>query len=438
MTIEALILQQQDLIQSMGTTRDNLADAIESNNQQDINSFKALLAQEQEEYKSISNQVNEARTNASTSIDQLQSLVYPESFGGVDVSGVGSPSLQDQKYSIRDYQYPNDLISNKAYGGNYAMFYINVAVDSKLASNSKDTDFIDDFDQTTRRRGSIVANNLSFNQVQGASTLVGGVKGALGGGLLGGSLFGALKGAGFAGVASTVGFETIKAAGLGGTRAQKRLKTAIALHIPNQLQTRYGVTYSEEDTFEFAAAAEILKATGGKNKFIDAAKAAGSKGLEAGSAIALQKVAQAGAVSAATGLAPNPKKEQVFKGVDFRTFTFEYQFFPRNEDEAKNVQNIIQQFKFHMHPEYKGSGEFIFVYPSEFDIVYYTNGQENENLHRHTSCVLTEMSVNYTPNGAFNTFAQSRTGGGMPTQINIQLTFRELQILTKELVGEGL
>jgi len=254
MTIEALITQQQDLIQSMGTTRDNLADAIEAGNQQNINTYKSLLAQEQEEYRSISNQVNEARTNASTSIDQLQALVYPESFGGVDISGVGSPSLKDQKYSIRDYQYPNDLISNKAYGGNYAMFYINVAVDSKLASNNKDTDFIDDFDQTTRRRGSIVASNLSFNQVQGASTSVGSVKGALGGGLLGGSLFGALKGAGLAGVANTVGFETIKAAGLGGTRAQKRLKTAIALHIPNQLQTRYGVTYSEEDTFEFAAA----------------------------------------------------------------------------------------------------------------------------------------------------------------------------------------
>jgi hypothetical protein len=156
----------------MGTTRDNLADAIESGNQQNITSLKALLAQEQEEYKSVSNQVNEARTNASTSIDQLQSLVYPESFGGVDVSGVGSPSLQDQKYSIRDYQYPNDLISNKAYGGNYAMFYINVAVDSKLASNTNDTDFIDDFDQTTRRRGSIVASNLSFKEVAGASAAI--------------------------------------------------------------------------------------------------------------------------------------------------------------------------------------------------------------------------------------------------------------------------
>ncbi len=422
----------------MSETRDNLAAAIEDGDQVQIDLYKNNLNQEQIQYKSISDQVNNARVSASTSIEELQALTYPESFGGRDISGVASVDAVSSKYSIRDYQYPNDLISNKAYGGNYAMFYINIAVDSKLATQRKDTDFIDDFDQTTRRRGNIVANNLSFKQVAGAASSVGALKGVLGGGILGGNISGALKGGIFAGAANAVGFGAVAAAGLGSTRAQKRLKTAIALHIPNQLQTRYGVTYSEEDTFEFAAAAEIAKALEGKNKMADAAKAAAEAGKPAAASLALQKVAQAGAVSVATGLAPNPKKEQVFKGVDFRTFTFEYQFFPRNEDEAKNVHNIIREFKYHMHPEFKGTGEFIFVYPSEFDIVYYTNGQENENIHRHTSCVLTEMSVNYTPNGAFNTFAQSRTGGGMPTQINVQLTFRELQILTKELVEEGL
>jgi hypothetical protein len=38
----------------------------------------------------------------------------------------------------------------------------------------------------------------------------------------------------------------------------------------------------------------------------------------------------------------------------------------------------------------------------------------------------------------FNTFFESKTGGGMPTQINVNLTFRELQILNKELVKGGL
>jgi len=91
--------------------------------------------------------------------------------------------------------------------------------------------------------------------------------------------------------------------------------------------------------------------------------------------------------------------------------------------------NIIRSFKYHMHPEFKDTTGFLYIYPSEFDIVYYKGTQENLNIHRHTSCVLTEMNVNYTPNGIFSTFAN-----GMPTQINITLTFKELMLLSKELI----
>ena len=86
-----------------------------------------------------------------------------------------------------------------------------------------------------------------------------------------------------------------------------------------------------------------------------------------------------------------------------------------------------------MHPEYKDSNNFLFLYPSEFDIEYYHGGEENLNIHRHTSCVLTELNVNYTPNGNFSTFV-----GGRPTQINVSMTFKELTILTKELIQQGL
>ena len=86
-----------------------------------------------------------------------------------------------------------------------------------------------------------------------------------------------------------------------------------------------------------------------------------------------------------------------------------------------------------MHPEFKDANNFVYIYPSEFDVMYYQGGQENTNLHKHTSCVLTEMNVNYTPNGNFTTFAN-----GMPTQINVTLAFRELALLTKDKVKEGL
>ena len=101
--------------------------------------------------------------------------------------------------------------------------------------------------------------------------------------------------------------------------------------------------------------------------------------------------------------------------------------------EAENVMRIIYEFKYHMHPEFKDANNFVYIYPSEFDIFYYQNGVENKHIHRHTSCVLTEMSVNYTPNGTFTTFEN-----GMPTQINVQMSFRELALLTKDKVKDGL
>jgi hypothetical protein len=86
-----------------------------------------------------------------------------------------------------------------------------------------------------------------------------------------------------------------------------------------------------------------------------------------------------------------------------------------------------------MHPEFKDTNKFLYVYPSEFDISYYSNGVENRNIHRHTSCVLTEMAINYTPNAAFNTFAD-----GSPTQINVQMTFRELSLMDKDKIKAGM
>jgi hypothetical protein len=194
--------------------------------------------------------------------------------------------------------------------------------------------------------------------------------------------------------------------------------------------------WGEQDTGTFAMGAaaldqgiEVAKALQGKSNNKDVGNLAGAIGTN----LALSKGPFAAANSAATGLAANPKKEQVFSGVDFRTFQVEYQFFPRSATEAENVQRIIKQFKYHMHPEFKDANNFVYIYPSEFDIFYYQNGKENLNLHRHTSCVLTEMSINYTPNGAFTTF-----DNGMPTQINVQMSFRELALLTKDKIEDGL
>jgi hypothetical protein len=136
------------------------------------------------------------------------------------------------------------------------------------------------------------------------------------------------------------------------------------------------------------------------------------------------------ALKQGTGIAPNPFREQIFRNVQTREFVFEYKFLPRNATEVENVRNIIYQFKFHMHPEVSAGGLF-YIYPSTFDIAYYYKGKENTNFNRISTCVLEDLAVDYGGQG-FNTFAS-----GSPTEINIKLRFRELEVLTKERIEKG-
>lgn len=355
---------------------------------------------------------------------------------------------RENKYVVDGYQYPSDLMglstnpttgySQSNYGSNYVIFYINVNNESRMLENNDQlTVDIGDNERVAKQLAGRKFNQEEVGLAQVATGAgLGTLLGSGGGGGVGGAV---ITGVGAAAVATNTKNSTF-------SRPQKRLKTAIALHVPNQLSVRYGAGWSEEETFAMQAlisggkeGARAMEEAGKAlaNGKTDAAKSAivgGGKNISSIVAnVALSKGPNAGAMSAMTGLAPNPMKEQVFKGVDFRTFTMEYQFAPRSYEESNNVKNIIQAFKYHMHPEFKDSNNFLYLYPSEFDIEYHHNGQENMNIHRHTSCVLTELNINYTPNGNFSTFIEGR-----PTQINVSLTFKELTVLTKELIAEGL
>jgi hypothetical protein len=67
---------------------------------------------------------------------------------------------EDKKYNVSSHSYPSDLMASSGdYGGNYVIFYINVAVDSKLAQSLSEQDFVNDI--TPRDRGDLIAQNLT-------------------------------------------------------------------------------------------------------------------------------------------------------------------------------------------------------------------------------------------------------------------------------------
>ena len=136
------------------------------------------------------------------------------------------------------------------------------------------------------------------------------------------------------------------------------------------------------------------------------------------------------------GRAENPFVEVFFNSMNIRTFTYNFNFAPRNEAETNEIQQIIQLFRFHMAPEMQATNNRYLTLPSEFDIHYMykaNNGQsyENDFYGRIGTCVLENVTTNYTPNGV-KSFAD-----GAPTQITMALTFRETELLTKEKINQG-
>ena len=138
----------------------------------------------------------------------------------------------------------------------------------------------------------------------------------------------------------------------------------------------------------------------------------------------------------AFGQAENPYIEMMFKQMSLRDFTYDFTFSPRNQQETEEVQAIIKLFRFHMAPELKGNNHRYLTLPSTFDIHYMyqydrENAAENNFYSKISTCVLSGVSVNYTPTGV-KSFAD-----GAPTQITMNLAFKETQLLTKEKINQG-
>ena len=143
------------------------------------------------------------------------------------------------------------------------------------------------------------------------------------------------------------------------------------------------------------------------------------------------------ALSASMGQVLNPRKEQLFQEVDFRTFAFEFVFVPRNQKEAETVAKIIKTFRFHAHPESSQNGAF-FSFPSEFEIKYKTFRSDeglivdNPALPKIGRCFLQKITTNYTPNDVYYSLQN-----GIPPQITLSLQFNEAEVITRQHVNGG-
>jgi hypothetical protein len=370
----------------------------------------------------------------------------------------GEMRARGGKYDVKSYTYPEDLFGGGAYdsttkyqngpdkyANSWVMININVLTSSESKRNYGSPVSLEQNERksfTEREARGNDSRLLAAGTVAGVTAgaaVLGGIKAKLSGG----DYIRAGSDAISTGIGTAVALTPLL---INGAKETKRIKTAIQLPMPNNLLTNYGAQWSEEDTamFDMAMRATNALSPDALMKLLngDLATTAGNVAGQLGDAatsisLGAQSFLGAGGVSASTGLAVNPKKEQIFRGMNFRQFNMTYTFYPKSESEAQNVHNIIAELKYHMHPEFKTEGRFTFIYPSEFDITFYTGGKENLWVTRIATCVLTDLNVNYTPQGKWVGKSSENGFEGYPNIIDVQMTFRELSLMTKETIEKG-
>jgi hypothetical protein len=237
------------------------------------------------------------------------------------------------------------------------------------------------------------------------------------------------------------------------TNSNQRALSTIQLPIPANIGDTNQVNWGDDTLNPLAAlgaekAGEILKSGDFGRGAIDAAKSIGSTGMQVltkggGQGLVVNQFISAlvnsvanGSVdpkallSRAEGNVLNPNLELLFGGVNLRSFSFDFDFAPRNLEESNVVKQIIRIFKQSMAPKTgsntSGAGLFIKA-PNVFLLKYKTGSRDHPYLNKFKPCALTNMGMNYTGSGSYATYADKT-----PVHMKLSLNFTELNPIYNE------
>lgn len=275
---------------------------------------------------------------------------------------------------------------------------------------------------------------------QDASSLVGGVVAAgsaiLGGaGVIADTLIQAISSGNLQGKGEGRDSYTEEQTGLqGGT---KEVAETIYLYMPTGIEVGYGMVY-EDASMAGLDALKLVKgiAKGDAAAAADIGKKIGMANLKVLDSVGELVGAEAGTfgkfLSASQRQVVNPMSLHLFKEVNRRSFSFAYTFLPRSREEMETCHEIVGLLKFFAHPKRsEGSGRFL-DYPAEFGISFLTaDGRENAYMPKILKCSLESVKVKYGEETSFSTFRTDQYGAA-PTKMTMELSFSELEILTRD------
>lgn len=236
------------------------------------------------------------------------------------------------------------------------------------------------------------------------------------------------------------------------SQSQLKFKNAIVLPIPANLRESFNMQLNEAATDVIGGLADVIQnvSSGGDSNAIKDNSAAlaysmlASKGALSAASIVGKVPVVGGAVgsliSAAAPVAgsylgsiPNPHMAVFFNGVSMRKHNFTWTFNPRNAEESRDIQNIINTLKQNSLPAFSPLGTAVLQYPFLCQITLEPWNKNGEELIKYKPALLQEPIINYSPNGIPSFFE----GTNQPTFIELTLSFIETEYFTANDFGRS-
>lgn len=255
-----------------------------------------------------------------------------------------------------------------------------------------------------------------------------------------------------------IGLVSANSLRLGFSQNIRSLNLSIALPMPAQLNSNYGFEYEDVDysgLMTMIAGTDMLKKMAVEGEEMDAQTkellrkvASIPQGLvdSLSNIIGSDDVNLVDAMNRRKAQAPNKFKEQTFKGVGRRSFSFEWELSPRSREDALRIYSIVYAFKKFSHPSRTEGGLFL-NYPAQFKIGFYSKSVLNDFLFRIALCGCTKCEVTYGGEdltffrdfvGISSPFTNQNFHYGAPANtIKLSLEFTEMELLTQERIKQG-
>lgn len=219
---------------------------------------------------------------------------------------------------------------------------------------------------------------------------------------------------------------------------------SVSLYMPGGLQINDNLSYDNTDTGAggmmvnsyqgSASTSEFFKgvlkdAPQLADRFISQklAEASSNKGLVGG---------VAGQLLINRGEVVNPHTQMLFRSPALRQFNFQFKLIPRSLSEAYEIRDIVKFFRLAAYPQL-GNTEggslnmATYRFPDIFEIQYLTNSKDNPNLIKFQRSYLTSINVTY--NQTSPTFFEN----GMPSEVDLSLTFQESKAISRNDIYRG-